>query len=144
MHPFPHHYGVEAAGDVEGAITVSSGRLPPIAAAPPLPFGGPGDQWSPETFFVAAAVTCLVLTFRAIAQASKFTWVHLACSGEGTLDRVEGVSRFTALSLRARLVVHAEADREKAVRLLEKAERSCLITNSLALHPVLTCEIEVA
>jgi peroxiredoxin-like protein len=143
MHPFPHQYRVEASSEVEGAVAIVSPGLPPLAAAPPTQFGGPGDQWSPETLLVAAAVTCLILTFRAMAQASKLSWVRLACDGDGTLDRAEGVTRFTALALHARLVLHAEADRERATRLLEKAERSCLVTNSLAFRPVLTCELAV-
>jgi organic hydroperoxide reductase OsmC/OhrA len=58
-----------------------------------------GGQWSPETLLVAAAVDCFVLTFRAIAAASKLPWERLSCNGEGTLDRVDGVTRFTALAL---------------------------------------------
>jgi hypothetical protein len=34
-------------------------------------------------------------------------------------------------------------DSEKARRLLEKAEKACLITNSLALTPGLTCDVEI-
>lgn len=143
MHPFPHRYEVEATGDAERA-TVSAPGLPPLSTAPPAQFGGPGDQWSPETLLVAAAVDCFILTFRAIAQASKLPWTRLSCSGEGVLDRVEGTTRFTGLALGARLTVPAGGDAEKAKRLLEKAERTCLITNSLALQRTLTCEVEVA
>jgi organic hydroperoxide reductase OsmC/OhrA len=100
-------------------------------------------QWSPETLLVAAAVDCFVLTFRAIAAASKLPWERLSCSGEGTLDRVDGVTRFTALALQARLTLPAGGDADKAKRLLEKAERACLVTNSLALQPTLTCDVDV-
>ena len=143
MHPFPHRYEVEATGDTERA-TVSAPGLPPLSTAPPAQFGGPGDQWSPETLLVAAAVDCFILTFRAIAQASKLPWTQLSCGGEGVLDRVDNTTRFTALALSARLTVPAGGDAEKAKRLLEKAERTCLITNSLALQPTLTCQVEVA
>ncbi|MBX3023739.1 OsmC family protein [bacterium] len=143
MHPLPHQYRVQGSGGADGAIAVTGAGLPPLAAAAPPQFGGPGDQWSPETLLIGAVVTCFVLTFRAIAQASKLTWVRLTCDGDGTLDRIEGVTRFTAIALRAHLVLSAEAEREKAARLLEKAERACLVTNSLALRPVLACEIEV-
>lgn len=91
---------------------------------------------------VAAAVGCFVLTFRAVAQASKLSWRRLSCSGEGVVDRSEGTTRFTALALVARLAVPPGVDAEKARRLLDKAERACLITNSLAVQPTLTCEVE--
>ena len=143
MHPFPHRYEVEATGDPE-RVTVSAPGLPPLSTAPPKQFGGPGDQWSPETLLVAATVDCFILTFRAIAQASKLSWNRLSCSGEGVVDRVDGTTRFSGLALSARLTVPAGGDAEKAKRLLEKAERTCLVTSSLALQPTLTCEVEVA
>ena len=143
MHPFPHRYRVEGAGKLEGGVTVSRPGLSPIATAPPAEFGGPGDQWSPETLLVAAAVDCFILGFRAIAEASKLPWSHLSCSAEGTVDRVDGTTRFTALALNAELTVPAGANIERAKRLLEKAERACLVTNSLALQPTLTCRVAV-
>ena len=48
-----------------------------------------------------------------------------------TIDRSDGVIRFTGLELRARLVLPADGDTDRAKRLLEKAEAACLITNSL-------------
>lgn len=144
MHPFPHRYHVEAAGEVEGNVTLSGAGLPPLASAPPVEFGGSGGQWSPETLLVAAAVDCFVLTFRAIAQASKLAWTRVSCRGEGVVDRVEGTTRFTALALHAALILPAGGDAERAKRLLEKAERTCLITRSLALQPSLTSSVEVS
>jgi organic hydroperoxide reductase OsmC/OhrA len=143
MHPFPHQYRVDAVSEAEGSVTISAAGLPPIASAPPAQFDGPGDQWSPETLFVAAAVDCFVLTFKAIARASKLPWSRLSCSGDGVLERVDGTTRFTGLALYAQLTVPAEADPGKAKRLLEKAERACLITNSLTLQPTLTCSVKV-
>jgi peroxiredoxin-like protein len=141
MHPFPHRYAVEANADARRVALTSSG-VPEVAIAPPTEFDGPGDQWSPETLLVAAAVGCFVLTFRAVAQASTLSWSRLSCSGEGVVDRSEGTTRFTGLALVARLAVPPGVDIEKARRLLEKAERACLITNSLAVQPTLTCEVE--
>ena len=143
MHPFPHRYRAEAASEPQGQVTITGTGLPPIASDAPTEFGGPGDRWSPETLLVAAAVDCLILTFRAIAQASKLPWERLTCSGEGLLDRVEGATRFTGLALHARLTLPSGGDADKATRLLEKSERACLITRSLALQPTLRCEVEV-
>jgi hypothetical protein len=46
-------------------------------------------------------------------------------------DRVERTTRFTGITVRAFLTIPTAADTEKAGQLLEKAERTCLITNSL-------------
>ena len=141
MQEFPHRYAVSADADAEGNVTVRSAGLPTVTTASPPQFGGAGGLWSPETLLVAAAADCLVLTFRAIAAASKLSWRRLACDAEGTLDRKDGVVRFTELQLAARLVVPPGVDTERARRVLDKAEASCLITNSLALRPTLAAEI---
>ena len=67
----------------------------------------------------------------AIARASRLEWTDLKASAEGVLDRVERVTRFTAFNVNATLTVPAGTDLDKAKRLLEKAEATCLVTNSL-------------
>jgi organic hydroperoxide reductase OsmC/OhrA len=141
MHPFPHRYTVEAAANLEGDITLAGERLAPIRSAPPVEFGGPGDRWSPETLLVAAAADCFVLTFRAIAAASKLPWLSLRCEATGTVDRVERAPRFTELFLRIALDVPAGADNELASRVLTKAKQACLVTNSLKAESRIESEV---
>src|SRR5438034_459518 len=97
MQPHPHRYGVHVSAATEGSVSVESGGLPTLRTAPPAQYGGPGDQWSPETLLVAAAADCFVLTFRAVAAASKLGWRRVECDAEGVLDRRDGVVRFTEL-----------------------------------------------
>lgn len=141
MQAYPHRYEAHVTAETEGSVLVGSEGLPSLATSPPPQFGGAGGQWSPETLLVAAAADCFVLTFRAIASLSKLSWRRLACDAEGVLDRSDGVVRFTQLQLRARLVVPAGVDPDRARRLLEKAEATCLVTNSLAVRPSLTVEV---
>ncbi len=131
MQGLPHHYHVTASGEAEGNITLAADELPSLTTAPPAEFGGPGDQWSPETLLVGAVADCFILTFRAIARASGFDWHHLDCAAEGTLAQVERITRFTHITVNATLTVPAGTDTAKAQRLLEKAESACLVTNSL-------------
>ena len=144
MDAYPHHYRVQADAGAETSVTLASERLPSLSSAPPSQFGGPGDQWSPETLLVAAVADCLILTFRAIARASKLPWLRLDCDAEGVLDRVEGTTRFTEIRLNARLVLPAGGDIERGRRLLEKAEKGCLITSSLKAEPVLKAEVTIS
>jgi organic hydroperoxide reductase OsmC/OhrA len=144
VQAYPHRYAVSADAEPAGTVRLAATDLPPLATAPPPQFGGPGGQWSPETLLVAAVVDCFVLTFRAIAAASKLSWQALSCDAEGVLDRVEGVTRFTALGLRARLRLPAGVDPERARRMLEKAERTCLVSNSLAFRPTLETDVTAA
>jgi organic hydroperoxide reductase OsmC/OhrA len=143
MQSLPHHYAVVASGAAEGAVALASEGQPSLASAPPADFGGPGDHWSPETLLVAAIADCFVLTFRAIARASKLPWVSLRCEVEGTLDRVERATQFTDFLVRASLHLPPGANEEQAHRLLERAEKSCLITNSLKGSSRLEATLEV-
>jgi peroxiredoxin-like protein len=144
MHDFPHRYSAGALARVEGDVVLESERLPSLTSAAPAEFGGPGDQWSPETLLVAAVADCFVLSFRAIAHASKLPWVSLECQVEGTLDRVERVTQFTKFDVRALLRVPPDTNEERAQRLLARAEQSCLISNSLKAQSHLVATVEVA
>ena len=79
----------------------------------------------------ASIADCFVLTFRAIARASKLEWSELACRVEGVLERVDGVAQYTRFTTSASLKVTSDSDAVKVQRLLEKAEHLCLVSNSL-------------
>jgi organic hydroperoxide reductase OsmC/OhrA len=141
MHPYPHHYPVSAAASAAGQVELVAPGLPAIASASPPEFDGPGGLWSPESLLVAAVADCFILTFRAIARASKYEWLRLSCTTVGTLERGEGGAWFSGFKTTARLEVPAGADAERARVLLEKAERGCLIANSLRSARELTSEV---
>lgn len=131
MQPYPHIYTTSARGEPSGSVTVTGEGLPALTTAPPREFDGPGDQWSPENLLCAAIADCFILTFRAIARASKLEWLDLECSVQGTLERAEGGTRFTRYATQAVLTAPAGTDIARAKTLLEKAEHTCLISNSL-------------
>ena len=144
MEAFPHHYSVTASGIPQGDVTLAADRLGTLRSASPVEFGGPGDQWSPETFLVGAVADCFILTFRAVAAASRLRWTSLQCVVVGTLDRVEHVTQFTNFTLRAHLRIPAGTSADHARRALEKAEHTCLISSSLKATTHLETEIELA
>ena len=132
MKPLPHRYDVRLTGGPAGRAVLSSSGLPDLPAAPPADFDGPGDLWSPEQLLLAAVETCFLFTLRAVAAASKVEFVSLDLSGEGTVSRVDGVMRFTEIVLRPRITLAPGADRTRALRVLEKSEKTCLVSASLA------------
>jgi len=142
MHPYPHTYVVSASGADSGAVELQSQGLPGLSTAAPPEFDGPGGVWSPETLLCASVANCLVLTFRAIARASRFEWSAIECRTEAVLDKVDGVSRFTRYTSHVKLRVPAGADPARAHQLLEKAERGCLVANSLLGERVLVVSLE--
>jgi peroxiredoxin-like protein len=144
MHPYPHVYTAAAGGRPEGTVALTSAVLPEIVSAPPPEFDGPGGLWSPETLLCASLADCFVLSFRAIARASKLEWSELSCRVEGVLERVDGVTQFTKFTTFASLVVPAGSAAETARRLLDKAEHVCLISNSVRGERTLLAEVVIA
>jgi organic hydroperoxide reductase OsmC/OhrA len=144
MQALPHTYTVRAGAEANANVALAGMGLPDLESAPPREFDGPGDRWSPETLVCAAVVSCFILTFRAIARASRCDWLGLECTVEGRLERVDSVTRFTHFLIRARLRVPPGAHTELCRRLLDKAERGCLVTNSLQSQTELETEIVTA
>jgi peroxiredoxin-like protein len=132
MKPLPHRYGVLLGGGATGYATLSGAGLPNLASAPPTEFDGPGDAWSPEQLLLAAVATCFMFTLRAVAQVSRMDFISVELAAEGTVDRSDGKMRFAEIVLRPRLQVPAGTERERALRILEKAEKTCLVSASLA------------
>ena len=141
MEKLPHHYLVSADMGAGSLPQVSSPGLPGIVANKPAEFGGPGDAWSPETLLMAAIASCFTLSFEAVATAARFDYVDLRCDANGTLDRVDRVTRFTEIVQDVRLTIPAGGDVTKARQLLEKAEHVCLVSNSL--NAAVTLNVEV-
>jgi len=143
VQDLPHQYRVSATAETDSNVILKADNLPQLVSAPPAQFGGPGDQWSPEQLLVASIADCFILTFRAVARASKLGWSNLETAAEGVLERVDRVTRFTTITISATLTVPADTDVDKARRLLEKAEEACLITNSLSVDVHLDTEVTV-
>jgi organic hydroperoxide reductase OsmC/OhrA len=144
MHPYPHLYEAAAQGAPTDVVQVTAAGLPTIVTTPPPQFDGPEGHWSPETLLCASLADCLILTFRAIARASKLEWLSLSCRVEGTLERVDGNSRFTRFVSHVTLQVPAGADTARAKLLLEKSEHGCLIANSVSAKRELVAEILIS
>jgi len=140
MQPLPHVYTTNISAGAEGDAAINSAALPEILSAPPAEFGGAGNRWSPEQLLVASIAACFVLSFRAIARASRLAWIDIDCRIEGVLERVEDKTLFTRFTVHATLRIPSDTDTGKAEKLLGKAEGTCLITNSLSAD----CELNIA
>ena len=144
MQDFPHHYKTTASARHDSTVELASPGLEDLESAGPPEFGGPGDLWSPETLLSAAISDCFILSFRAVARAAKLDWISIRCDVDAVLDRIDKVTQFTEFHQTVVLEVPAGTDEAKAMRLLEKAEHVCLITNSLTGTAHLDATVKVA
>src|SRR6476619_2088877 len=103
MKPLPHVYDVRLSAARTGYATVSTAGVPDLSSAPPADYDGPGDAWSPEHLLLAAVETCFVFTLRALARMARIEVIALELDSLGTVNRVNGVTRFTEIILRPTL-----------------------------------------
>jgi organic hydroperoxide reductase OsmC/OhrA len=143
MKPFPHVYRVTASASEEGAVTVRARGLPPIDTHLPVEFGGTGERWSPEELFAAAIADCFVLTFRGVAKVTGTPWTSIVCDVDATLERIERQARFTLVTITARVRVPKAEFKRSITNVLERAQTTCLVTNSLNAEITLDIQIEV-
>jgi peroxiredoxin-like protein len=122
---------VRWTGGKQGLASSPDG-LPDLEIASPAQFGGPGGRWTPEHFFVGAATACWMTTFLAVAELSKLEIEEVAADGEGFLEKGDD-RRFSIarIVLRPRVTIVREEDRDKALRLIQKAEDACLVARSM-------------
>ncbi|HLG41290.1 MAG TPA: OsmC family protein [Chitinophagaceae bacterium] len=128
-----HNYEVNLSWVKDRKGTISSPALTQsieIATPPEFPKGIEG-VWSPEHLFAAAVNSCLMTTFLAIAENSKLEFVSLNSTAIGKLDKVDGKYMMTEVVLRPVLVIKDPEQQERAIRILEKSEKACLISNSI-------------
>lgn len=128
-----HHYEVDLVWTSDRKGTISSPVLNSsieVATPPEFPKGIPGI-WSPEHLLVAAVNSCYMTTFLAIAENFKLAFESLDCKAVGLLEQPEGKYLITTVLLKPVLVINDEHNAEKAMRVLEKTEKACLISNSI-------------
>lgn len=113
-----------------------------VATPPEFPKGMPGI-WSPEHLFTAAVSSCLMTTFLSIAENSKLEFTHFGCKSKGKLEQVDGKFMMSEIILEPSVTIVNEGDREKAERILNKAEAACLISNSIRSKVTMIPSIQV-
>jgi organic hydroperoxide reductase OsmC/OhrA len=126
----------------ERRVAAQAEGKPTIEITPPPVFRGTDPAtWSPEDFFVAAAASCLAVTFTGLAARAGLSYSKLKVDADGAAGtRSDGRFGFTRLLLRLEVETDP-AEEAQARQLAERAEETCLVSASLDL-PVET-RIEV-
>jgi peroxiredoxin-like protein len=141
-----HYYDVNVHWDSNRKGTLSSPALLTkieVATPPEFPKGMAGI-WSPEHLLVAAVNSCLMTTFLSIAENSKLEYTSFQSDSSGKLEIVDGKYLVSEIILMPEVIINKEEDREKAMRVLNKSEAACLISNSIKSKIVFNPRIRVA
>ena len=111
-----------------------------VEACPPLVFSGDDPStWSPEDFFVAAAASCLAVTFTGLAARAGLEYTRLAVDADGICGkRDDGRFGFTSILLRVEIETDAG---DEARALAAQAEENCLVSASLDVPVEMVVEV---
>lgn len=144
-----HYYNVDInwENDRKGIIcspelNAKNGICIEVATPPEFPKGMEGI-WSPEHLFVASVSGCLMTTFLAIAENSTLEFKSFTCRAKGKLETVDGKLMITEVLLLPTVVIQNEMFTNKAIRILKKAEDSCLIVHSIKSKVSMEIDIQV-
>lgn len=113
-----------------------------VATPPEFPKGISG-VWSPEHLLVAAVNSCLMATFLAIAENSKFEFINFESNASGKLERADGKLMITEIVLSPVVSIADPEEKDRAERILQKAEAACIISNSIKSRIVFNTRIKV-
>ena len=144
-----HFYSTNVVWTGERHGDLSAPVMPTLKIDAPPEFRGHEGVWTPEHLFVGAINSCFMTTFLAIAENSKLDFVHFDSKATGKLEEHEDVGlMMTVVVLRPELTISNARDKDRALRILRKAERHCLIANSvkaaISLQPVVSVADQLA
>jgi organic hydroperoxide reductase OsmC/OhrA len=144
VRPKEFHFPVAVGWTGGRRVSAVVAGKQPIEITPPPEFRGTDPTtWSPEDFFVAAAASCLAVTFTGLAARAGLRYADLKVDGDGVAGmREDRRFGFTRLELRLEVAVEP-GDEEEARRLAEQAEQTCLVSASLDLPVEARIEVKV-
>jgi organic hydroperoxide reductase OsmC/OhrA len=123
---------------------LSAAERPDVIVGSPPEFKGDPDIWAPEELLIGSLNTCMMLTFLTLAQAQGLTPVGYESEAEGLLENVEGKYRFTEVTVRPRVTLKSDAERETARKAMDGVEAHCFIANSISARVTLVPELVLA
>ena len=110
-------------------------------------FLGDASLHNPEDLLVAALSACHCLSYLALCARAGVHVVSYEDETEGAMDKVDGVVRFTEVTLHPKVMIAPGSDPEKARALHERAHAICFIANSVNFpvrnKPTITAEAPV-
>src|ERR1700758_2154068 len=92
----------------------------------PTEFGGLEGRWTPEELLLAAVASCYTTTLRAIAGNVQFDFTDLQVEASGTVRKVDSAE-----------------ERDRALDLLKRAEKLCLVSRALGANLKFEPQLEI-
>ena len=105
-------------------------------------FRGNPDRLNPEQLLVAAASSCQLLAFLAVAARARLDVVGYEDRAEAEMPEDEKPVRLREIVLRPRIRLRKGPDEARVKKLVEQAHRECYVANSLSTPVRVEAELE--
>ncbi|MFH1784542.1 MAG: OsmC family protein [bacterium] len=122
---------------------VSSGDRPDIQVSAPVEFDGQQGLWTAQNLLVASVVSCFMTTFVFQAKKHGLEFSSLDIAAQGLLEKVEDTFMISKIELIPHLVIYSLVDKDKAEKVLQRADQFCLISNSIKSKIFLIPDVEI-
>ncbi len=131
-----HHFHLHAhwPGNRNDVGDIQSGNLITKISIP-TEMDGPGVGTNPDEMLLGAAATCFIITLAAMMERSNLEKIDLKMDSEGIVDVTNGVFTYKEIIHRPQIILKEDAserDQKLALKLAEKAEKSCMISRAIA------------
>jgi peroxiredoxin-like protein len=109
----------------------------------PAEFGGLEGRWTPEELLLASVASCYTTTLRTIAGGVEFDFMDLQVEASGTVRKVDSGYSFTQIVVRPNLKIASAEERDRAIEVLKRAEKLCLVSRALGTMVKFEPQLEV-
>lgn len=130
-----HHFHLKAdwAGGRNSEGYIEAGNLQTKISIPPE-MDGPGIGTNPDEMLLGAAATCYLITLAAMIERAALPLKEISLESEGIVDVTKGVITYKKIIHKPVVALDANAtdnEHRKLEKLVEKAEKSCMISRAL-------------
>lgn len=130
-----HHFHLKAdwPGGRNNVGYIESDKLKTKVSIP-KEMDGPDVGTNPDEMLLGAAATCYIISLAAMIERSDLPLEEMEMDSEGIVDVTNGVITYKKIIHKPRVMLKADAT-EKQLRqlnrLVEKAEKSCMISRAI-------------
>lgn len=130
-----HHFHLNASwtGGRNSHGYIEAGNLQTKISIP-KEMDGPDIGTNPDEMLLGAAATCYIITLAAMIERADLPLDHMSLESEGVVDVTKGVFTYKKIIHRPTVSLQASAtdeQRRKLSKLVEKAEKSCMISRAI-------------
>ena len=142
-----HYFHLQAnwPGGRNDVGEIKAGNLITRVSIPPE-MDGPGIGTNPDEMLLGAAATCYIITLAAMLERSGIEKQEITMESNAIVDVTNGIFTYKKIIHRPQITLKSgstEQDRKLALKLAEKAERSCMISRAIQGNVAIELDVSI-